>query len=100
VIPVVHHPDYVAPARPGSTYQWNKNGLIRELLLRSGRPIEWIEPEPMPARWLEAVHDPAYVAEVREARVPPEKERRIGFRWTSACRGAPCGCRAAPSPRL
>jgi acetoin utilization deacetylase AcuC-like enzyme len=79
VIPVVHHPDYVAPARPGSTYQWNKNGLIRELLLRSGRPIEWIEPETMPARWIEAVHDPAYVAEVREARVPPEKERRIGF---------------------
>ena len=80
MIPVVHHPDYVAPARPGSTYQWNKNGLIRELLLRSGRPIEWIEPETMPARWIEAVHDPAYVAEVREARVPPEKERRIGFR--------------------
>ena len=79
MIPVVHHPDYVASARPGSTYQWNKNGLIRELLLRSGRPIEWIEPETMPARWIEAVHDPAYVAEVREARVPPEKERRIGF---------------------
>lgn len=79
MIPVVHHPDYVAPARPGSRYQWNKNGLIRELLLRSGRDIEWIEPEPMPLRWLEAVHDPAYVAEVLEARVPPDKERRIGF---------------------
>jgi acetoin utilization deacetylase AcuC-like enzyme len=79
VIPVVHHPDYVAPARPGSRYQWNKNGLIRDALLASGRAIEWIEPEPMPRAWLEAVHDPAYVEEVTEARVPPDKERRIGF---------------------
>jgi acetoin utilization deacetylase AcuC-like enzyme len=79
VIPIVHHADYVAPGRPGSRYQWNKNGLIRELLAASGRAIEWIEPEPMPPRWLEAVHDPAYVAEVVEARVPPDKERRIGF---------------------
>jgi acetoin utilization deacetylase AcuC-like enzyme len=79
VIPIVHHPDYVAPARPGSRYQWNKNGLIRELLEKSGRAIDWVEPEPMPRSWLEAVHDPAYVAEVIEARVPPDKERRIGF---------------------
>jgi acetoin utilization deacetylase AcuC-like enzyme len=79
VIPVVHHPDYIVPARAGSRYQWNKNGLIRELLLQSGRAIEWVEPEPMPREWLDAVHDPAYVAEVVEARVPAEKERRIGF---------------------
>ena len=79
MIPVVHHPDYVAPARPGSRYQWNKNGLIRDALLASGRVIEWVEPEPMPRAWLEAVHDPAYVAEVTEARVPLAKERRIGF---------------------
>jgi acetoin utilization deacetylase AcuC-like enzyme len=79
VIPVVHHPDYVAPARQGSRYQWNKNGLIRDVLLASGRAVDWIEPEAMPLRWLEAVHEPDYVAEVREARVPPAKERRIGF---------------------
>jgi acetoin utilization deacetylase AcuC-like enzyme len=79
VIAIVHHSDYVAPARPGSRYQWNKNGLIRDLLLKSGAAIDWIEPEAMPVRWLEAVHDPVYVAEVRDARVPPDKERRIGF---------------------
>ena len=36
----------------------------------------------MPRRWLEAVHDPDYVAEVLEARVPRAKERRIGFAVT------------------
>jgi len=91
VIAVVHHPAYVAPApasgspqsttlRGGarSTYRWNKNGLIRDLLAAEAG-IAWHEPEAMPRRWLEAIHDPEYVAEVLEVRVPRDKERRIGF---------------------
>ena len=84
MIAVVHHPDYVAPARANSTYQWNKNGLIRDLLIEVGEAIDWISPEPMPREWLEAVHDPEYVEEVIDARVPAEKERRIGFAVTEA----------------
>ena len=84
MIHVVHHPDYVAPAPARSTYQWNKNGLIRDLLLAQGDRIAWHEPEPMPRAWLEAVHDPAYVAEVLAAEVPRAKERRIGFPVTPA----------------
>ncbi|OYW22799.1 MULTISPECIES: histone deacetylase [unclassified Sphingomonas] len=76
---VVHHPDYVAPAPARSGYQWNKNGLVRDLLVDSGVAIDWHLPEPMPVDWLEAVHDADYVAEVIEARVPAHKERRIGF---------------------
>jgi acetoin utilization deacetylase AcuC-like enzyme len=79
MIAVVHHPDYVAPGQPRSGYQWNKNGAIRDLLRAAGNAIEWFEPEPMPRQWIEAAHDPAYVTEVIEARVPREKERRIGF---------------------
>jgi acetoin utilization deacetylase AcuC-like enzyme len=79
MIPIVHHADYVAPARADSRYRWNKNGLVRAILEESGVAIEWVEPEVMPRRWIEAVHDPAYVEEVAAAAVPPEKERRIGF---------------------
>jgi acetoin utilization deacetylase AcuC-like enzyme len=79
MIAVVHHPDYVAPGQPRSGYQWNKNGAIRDLLRAAGNAIEWFEPEPMPRQWIEAAHDPDYVAEVIETRVPREKERRIGF---------------------
>ena len=79
MIAIVHHPAYVAPAPARSTYRWNKNGLIRDLLLAEGERVAWHTPEPMPARWLEAVHDPDYVAEVLEARVPAIKTRRIGF---------------------
>ncbi len=78
-ITVVHHPLYVAPAPARSQYQWNKNGLVRDLLRGLGEALEWHEPAPMPRDWIEAVHDPDYVAEVIESRVPREKERRIGF---------------------
>jgi acetoin utilization deacetylase AcuC-like enzyme len=89
VIAVVHHPDYVAapdPQAPSGARmaQSSKNGLIRDLLLASGAPISWHLPEPMPRRWLEAVHDPEYVAQVLAAAVPRDKERRIGFAVTPA----------------
>lgn len=82
-IVVVHHPDYVAPAPGRSTYQWNKNGLVRDLLREGGARLDWHEPQPMLRDWLERCHDPDYVAEVLEARVPPAKERRIGFPVTA-----------------
>ena len=78
MIPVVHHPDYVAPAPARSVYAWNKNGLIHDLLADEPM-VAWHHPDPMPQRWLEAVHDPDYVAEVLGVRVPRAKERRIGF---------------------
>ena len=79
MIAVVHHPDYVAPAPARSTYRWNKNGLIRDLLLAQGDRIAWHRPDPTPVDWLEAVHDADYVAQVLAAQVPPDKTRRIGF---------------------
>jgi acetoin utilization deacetylase AcuC-like enzyme len=84
VIPIVHHPDYVAPAPARSGYQWNKNGLVRDLLAGSGASLDWHVPDAMPRRWLEAAHDADYVAEVIEVRVPPLKERWIGFPVTPA----------------
>lgn len=83
MIAVVHHPDYVAEAPARSTYRWGKNGAIRDLLRTEGQALAWHTPDPAPRDWLEAVHDPDYVAEVIEARVTREKERRIGFPVTS-----------------
>ncbi|WP_375380875.1 histone deacetylase [uncultured Sphingomonas sp.] len=84
MIPIVHHPAYVAAPDPRAMAQSSKNGLIRDLLRASGATLAWHTPEPMPRRWLEEVHDPDYVAEVLEARVPRAKERRIGFPVTPA----------------
>ncbi|VXD03132.1 histone deacetylase family protein [Sphingomonas sp. 8AM] len=79
MIAIVHHPDYVTEAPARSTYRWGKNGAIRDLLRAEGDRITWHAPEPMPQRWLEAAHDPDYVAQVLAAQVPAIKERRIGF---------------------
>jgi len=83
VIHVVHHPDYVTAGPARGTYRWGKNGAIRNVLFEAGERVAWHRPEAMPREWLEAVHDPDYVAEVLEARVPPDKERRIGFAVSS-----------------
>jgi len=84
VIAVVHHPFYALPPAGVANPKANKNALIRDALRDCGAELEWIEPEPMPIEWLRAVHCPDYVAEVVEARVPPVKERRIGFAITPA----------------
>jgi acetoin utilization deacetylase AcuC-like enzyme len=79
VLHVVHHPDYVAPAAPGSSFPFDKYGLVMLALEETGADYRVHEPEAMPRQWIETVHDPAYVDEVLRAAVPAEKERRIGF---------------------
>lgn len=76
---IVHHPDYVSPAAPGSRFSFDKYGLVMIALEESGAPHELHRPDPMPRNWIEAIHDPDYVAEVIAAGVSREKERRIGF---------------------
>jgi len=76
---VVHHPDYVSPAAPGSRFTFDKYGLVMEALRETGVAHELHQPEPMPRQWIEAVHDPVYVEEVLTQTVPRAKELRIGF---------------------
>ncbi|MEM7780852.1 MAG: histone deacetylase [Pseudomonadota bacterium] len=76
---VVHHADYMAPRPEHGTFKFDKYYLVMEALRTSGAPVTEHAPDPMPRKWLEAVHDPAYVDEVFRAEVPREKERRIGF---------------------
>jgi acetoin utilization deacetylase AcuC-like enzyme len=82
VLRVVHHPDYVSPAAPGSRFSFDKYGLVMEALRETGAPLILHRPEPMPRKWIEAVHDPAYVEEVLTLTVPRAKELRIGFAIT------------------
>lgn len=79
---VVHHPAYVSPATGGSSFRFDKYGLVMDALRLTEAPFTLHEPEPMPRHWIEAVHDPAYVEQVATLSVPREKERRIGFAVT------------------
>ena len=81
---VVHHADYMAPRPERGSFSFDKYYLVMEELRRSGAPLTVHAPEPMPRKWLEAVHCPDYVDEVFRAEVPRAKERRIGFPVTPA----------------
>ena len=76
---MVHHPDYVSPAAPGSSFPHDKYGMVMVALAEMGAAYEVHQPGIMPRAWIEAVHDPAYVDEVLWSAVPADKERRIGF---------------------
>ncbi|MBP8231315.1 histone deacetylase [Rhizorhabdus sp.] len=80
---VVHHPDYVSPPAAGSRFSFDKYQLVMTALEQSGIAMEIREPEPMPTKWIEALHDPTYVEQVRNCRVPTAIERRIGFPVTA-----------------
>lgn len=76
---LVHHPDYVVPARGQGTFRHDKYALVMDALRDSGVAMTVHVPDVMPRAWLEAIHDPGYVEEVLSCRVAAAKERRIGF---------------------
>ncbi|GGD80968.1 histone deacetylase family protein [Croceicoccus mobilis] len=76
---VVHHPGYAVARQRTVTFPHDKYALTMRALEESGVPMTVHTPEIMPRRWLEAVHDPAYVEEVISCTVPAAKQRRIGF---------------------
>jgi acetoin utilization deacetylase AcuC-like enzyme len=78
-LPLFHHPDYVAALPPGHSFPMSKYALVLDALAEVGQAVALLEPVPMPVRWLEAVHDPDYVAAIMAAQVAPAIERRIGF---------------------
>ena len=69
----------MAPAPTRGSFRFDKYMAVMAALREADYPVCEYAPDPMPRAWLEAVHHPAYVAEVFAAQVPYEKERRIGF---------------------
>ena len=83
-LPLFHHPDYVAALPTGHSFPMAKYALLLPALDEARQSVALHAPEPMPRQWLEAVHDPDYVAAVLSASVDPSRERRIGFPVTPA----------------
>jgi acetoin utilization deacetylase AcuC-like enzyme len=58
--------------------------LLRERVVADGtaRPSELHEPEAAPWEWLEAVHDPALVARLRDGSLSVRERRGLGLEWS------------------
>jgi acetoin utilization deacetylase AcuC-like enzyme len=85
-LPVVYHPDYVAPLPEGHRFPMAKFKLLYELLLADGiAQREFIyTPEIPPRELIELVHFPEYVQAYCEGTLAPKAQRRIGLPWSPA----------------
>jgi acetoin utilization deacetylase AcuC-like enzyme len=81
MLPVVHHPAYVAPMPAGHRFPMAKFGRLMSVLLEDGvvTPEQVRVPAPAPAAWLELAHAPAYVAAVLNQTLEAAAVRRIGL---------------------
>lgn len=86
-LPIVYHPDYMAPLRPGHRFPMSKYGYLREALIarRLLSPTGgYIAPTAAGFAQIAAVHDPSYVDRVFTQTLEPDELRQIGLPGTEA----------------
>jgi acetoin utilization deacetylase AcuC-like enzyme len=87
VIPIVFHPDYLAPLRRGHPFPMSKYGYLRAALVARRLLPEsggYLAPAPVSIARAAAVHDLGYVERVAAQRLTPAEERAIGLPNTAA----------------
>ncbi|MEM8570683.1 MAG: histone deacetylase [Pseudomonadota bacterium] len=81
-LPIVYHPDYMAPLRPGHRFPMSKYGYLRRALVRRGILPEaggFIAPAPATVWQVAGVHALDYVERVARQGILPDELRRIGL---------------------
>jgi len=83
-LPIVYHPDYVAPLPDGHRFPMPKFGLLRDHLLATHlvAPADIHAPDAPARDWLELVHTPAYLDAYCNGTLDPTAQRRIGLPWS------------------
>jgi acetoin utilization deacetylase AcuC-like enzyme len=91
-LPLVYHPDYVAPLPAGHRFPMAKfHDLYHRLLSdRIATPNQFHQPELPPTAWLELVHTPDYVAAYGKGTLAAKAQRRIGLPWSEALARRTC----------
>jgi len=85
-LPIVYHPQYVAPLPESHRFPMRKFSLLYERLMNQGivRTDRVFRPTFPEATTLELVHDPVYVEAYCTGTLDPKALRRIGLPWTPA----------------
>ena len=85
-LPLVYHPDYVAPLPEGHRFPMMKFRQLYELLLadRVAHIPQFCTPQRPPQEWIELVHTPEYVQAYCNGTLDVKAQRRIGLPWSSA----------------
>ncbi|MCG8367983.1 MAG: histone deacetylase, partial [Pseudanabaenales cyanobacterium] len=85
-LPIVYHPDYVAPLPAGHRFPMAKFGGLYERLIRDGvaSVSQVYQPTLPPPAWIEQVHARDYVDAYRQGKLDSRAQRRIGLPWSPA----------------
>ncbi len=83
-LPIIYHPDYVAPLPEGHRFPMPKFRHLYELLLADGvaYPEQFHTPERPPSDWIGLVHTPEYVQAYCAGTLDAKAQRRIGLPWS------------------
>ncbi len=86
-LPIVWHPDYMAPLRAGHQFPMSKYGYLREALVGAGllpRAGGYLAPAPARVAQVARVHALGYVERVAGQRLSAAEARTIGLPGTEA----------------
>lgn len=91
-LPLVYHPDYVAPLPVGHRFPMVKFRQLYELLLadRVADLEQFYTPERSPQVWISSVHTPEYVQAYYDGTLDIKAQRRIGLPWSPALVNRTC----------
>ncbi len=83
-LPLIYHPQYVAPLPPDHRFPMAKFKKLYEMLLSEGVAIasQFHFPQRSPQDWIEFVHDSDYVTAYCQGTLDPKAQRRIGLPWS------------------
>jgi acetoin utilization deacetylase AcuC-like enzyme len=91
-LPIIYHPDYIAPLPPGHRFPMSKFQQLYELLLgdRVAHPEQFHKPELPSSEVIELVHTHEYVQAYCQGTLEPKAQRRIGLPWSPALAKRTC----------
>lgn len=86
MLPIVHHPDYLAPLKPGHRFPMSKYGYLRDALARRGLIAAgtYVSPGPAGAAQIALAHDAAFVERTFALALSAPEVRRIGLPLSEA----------------
>jgi acetoin utilization deacetylase AcuC-like enzyme len=85
-LPLVYHPDYVAPLPPEHRFPMAKFRQLYETLIADGvaHSHQFHLPALPPRDWIQLVHTPEYVQQYCTGTLDAKAQRRIGLPWSPA----------------
>ncbi|BAZ12364.1 histone deacetylase/AcuC/AphA family protein [Calothrix sp. NIES-4071] len=91
-LPIVYHPDYVAPLPEGHRFPMAKFWLLYELLLKDGVAYDnqFHIPTVPQQELIELVHTNSYVNAYCQGTLDAKAQRRIGLPWSPALANRTC----------